>query len=107
MSEIGEAVVMNDAHLYKVEMSDAPIRPEKMDDLEEELKQSFNFDKEDLPLVVFKGEVENIAYNPKKGINILYKNGDLSDIGEASDHLNISSLSTPVRKHFVCYPKSQ
>ena len=37
-------------------------------------------------------------------INILYKNGKVKDIREASD-INLSVLTKTVRKYFVCYPK--
>ena len=38
-------------------------------------------------------------------INILLKNGEMRDIKEAADTLNISALSTPVKKWFLCFPK--
>ena len=38
-------------------------------------------------------------------IQILYKNGEIVDIAEASDMLNTSVLSKTVRKYFLCYPK--
>ena len=46
----------------------------------------------------------NNAYDPKKDkINVLFKNGQLSDISEASDNFNIQSLSKPVRKHIMFF----
>ena len=33
------------------------------------------------------------------------KNGEILDIAEASDNLNIRMLSTPVEKYYLCYPK--
>jgi HD superfamily phosphohydrolase len=36
-------------------------------------------------------------------INILYKDGTMKDIAEASDMLNISVLTKKVEKHFFCY----
>jgi len=36
-------------------------------------------------------------------INILYKDGTIKDIAEASDMLNISVLTKKVEKHFFCY----
>jgi hypothetical protein len=35
----------------------------------------------------------------------LSREGTLTDIARASDHLNISVLSHPVEKFFLCYPK--
>jgi len=36
---------------------------------------------------------------------ILFKDGSLKDVAQASDHLNLSALSNAVEKHFLCYPK--
>ena len=56
--------------------------------------------------LVFKDSISNNAYSlNKSNINILYKDGSLKDIVEASDQLNISALSKSVKKHFFCYPK--
>ena len=46
----------------------------------------------------------NNAYQPdEEAILILYKNGKLKDIRDASD-INLEGLTKTVRKHFVCYP---
>ena len=39
------------------------------------------------------------------GVRILMSNGKLVDVAEASDQLNIQSLSKTVSKYFICYPK--
>ncbi|HRH11822.1 MAG TPA: phosphohydrolase, partial [Bacteroidia bacterium] len=50
--------------------------------------------------------VNNSAYNADSfNINILMSDGSLVDVTKASDQLNLLSLSTPVTKHFICYPK--
>ena len=38
-------------------------------------------------------------------INLLLKNGSIIELSKASDNLNISALSTPVEKYFLCYPR--
>ena len=53
----------------------------------------------------FSGKIENQAYQQKKPIYILHKNGKLKDIAKASDQLNIQALTNPVVKHFICYLK--
>ena len=51
------------------------------------------------------GEITNNAYNRyHENINILFKNGKVQDIREASD-INLSALTKTVRKYFVCFPK--
>jgi hypothetical protein len=56
--------------------------------------------------IVFDSAITNNAYNAKEDvINIKYKNGDILNITDASDNFNIQSLTEPVKKYFVCYPK--
>ena len=51
----------------------------------------------------FTGSEENSAYQANdEQILILYKNNTLLDIANASDNLNISVLSKPIVKHFLC-----
>ena len=54
---------------------------------------------------VYSDSLTNKAYNiSKENINLLMKNGSVIDVSEASDNLNISALSNPVEKFFLCYP---
>ena len=94
-----------DRNLYKIEVAPEPFDADRLAELKRLYLPKLEVEESDLPYFVFTGHLDNIAYNPQKGINILFKDGSLKDIGEASDHLNITSLSTPVRKYFVCYPK--
>lgn len=46
------------------------------------------------------------AYQPgEESIKILFNNGQLLDIAEASDMLNAKALSNETKKFFLCYPK--
>lgn len=55
---------------------------------------------------VATGSVSNNAYRPtEESIKILYNNGQLVDVTEASDVLNAKALLQDVRKFFICYPK--
>ena len=58
--------------------------------------------------LVFEDCISNNAYTANKSnINILYKDGSLKDIAEASDQLNISALSKKVvTKHFSVIQKN-
>lgn len=92
--------------LYKVEISKIPFEQKYINEISKEVMKNHKIDQESIPLFVFTDEIINNAYNPKKdSIKILYKNGSTTDIAAASDQLNISSLSTPVKKYFLCYPK--
>ncbi len=60
----------------------------------------------DLDYFVYHGVIQNQAYDStKNNIQILFKNGEIKDIIEASDHLNIQTLSNPVYKYYICFPK--
>jgi hypothetical protein len=55
---------------------------------------------------VLTDSVSNNAYRvSEESIKILYNNGTLVDIGDASDMLNTNILSKEVKKYFLCYPK--
>ena len=63
-------------------------------------------DKSVADLFVFSRSIANNAYNPKHDkIYILQRDGEVKDVAEAADQLNISALSEPVVKYFICYPK--
>jgi len=48
--------------------------------------------------------VSTDTYSPEDdNINILYKDGTIKDIADASDMLNISVLTKKVEKHYFCY----
>lgn len=55
---------------------------------------------------VVKGTVSNRAYDLEhEGIFMVSKTGELTDIAAASDNFNVRTLSEPVKKYFLCYPK--
>ncbi|MDP3928020.1 MAG: phosphohydrolase, partial [Bacteroidota bacterium] len=55
---------------------------------------------------VFTDSVKNRAYNLDGfNIKILFKDGSLKDITQASDQYNIEALSKSVTKFYLCYPK--
>ncbi len=53
---------------------------------------------------VFTGEHTNTTYNPNdEKINILFKDGTVRDISEVDNALIHRSLSTAVKKFYICY----
>ena len=62
--------------------------------------------KEEAKHFVLTGSIKNNAYNIlEDSIKIAFKNGEIKDISEASDNFNIQSLTVPVEKHYLCFPK--
>jgi len=55
---------------------------------------------------IFTGEAENTTYNPsEERINILFKDGSMKDISEVDNSLIHQTLSTPVKKFYICFLK--
>lgn len=93
--------------LYRIEIKSEEISEERISFMKNEVINQLGIPESDVKYFVFSDIIQNNAYNPKKDrISILYKDQTTKDIGEASDQLNISSLSKPVTKYFLCYPKS-
>lgn len=93
--------------LPKVEMQINKFSKAYFEDIQKKVKAKFNLSSEELSYMVFQGAVHNEAYSTEKEqIYLLYKNGKMEDISNASDNLNIQALSKRVTKHFICYPKN-
>jgi hypothetical protein len=51
-------------------------------------------------------EIGKDMYNPEDdSIGILYKDGTVKDISEASEILNVQLLSKKIRKYYLCYQR--
>ena len=58
-------------------------------------------------LFVLSGQVVNNAYDTTHdGIRLLFKNGKLKDIAQASDNLGIEAMSGAVEKHYLAFPRT-
>jgi HD superfamily phosphohydrolase len=63
-----------------------------------------NISASDAAYFVFTGEHTNTTYNPTdEKINILFKDGTVRDISEVDNALIHRSLSTAVKKFYICY----
>ncbi len=92
--------------LLKVKVKDKPIDPEKIASKRAWVQEHYKLTKDEVSYFVFSDKVQNQAYNQdRQNINILTKNGKLTDVAKASDHLNLKALSKTVTKYYVCYPK--
>ncbi len=93
--------------LFKIELQKEPFSSGFLKEKKRTFTNNTGFTEEEAAYFIFSGSISNNAYNPKSDrINLLYKNNVIVDIAEAADQLNISALSTPVKKYFACYPKN-
>ena len=92
--------------LPKVILQNTPFSNVQINEVYNEVKDTFKYSTKELDYFVYHGEISNQAYDAtKNNIQILFKNGEIKDITKASDHLNIEALSKPVYKYYMCYPK--
>ncbi|MCC6372983.1 MAG: HD domain-containing protein [Bacteroidia bacterium] len=92
--------------LFKVEIQNTPIAPSHKNKLLQRTIKEYGINRHEAQYFVFTDLVNNSAYNANSfNINILMNNGQLLDVAEASDLLNLQSLSKTVTKYFICYPK--
>jgi len=93
--------------LPKVEMQNQKFSKNYFENLQKKVMRSLEISEKDLHYFVFKGEVRNQAYNSERErINILYKNGEITDLINASDNMSLKAFSNSVTKYFICYPKN-
>jgi len=95
-----------DRRLFKVELQNHPFKEEKIKTIKEEIKKRFKLSNSEVNYFVLTGDVTNDAYRADKiRINILFKDGTVADIADASDQLSIDVLAKTVKKYYLCYPK--
>lgn len=93
-------------NLFKIEISKKPYAETEITELKSRLAEEPRFQHLDLSYLVFSDKLVNKAYNQEfQNINLLMKSGEVIDLSEASDNLNISALAKPVEKYFLCYPR--
>lgn len=94
--------------LLKVKLKKTPIPKAKIENHLKRLQQKYDLSKKEAAYFVFEGRVSNLAYQSESDhINIVHKNGKISDVIKASDQLNLEALSKPVVKYYICYPKAK
>jgi hypothetical protein len=92
--------------LFKIEIAKEPFSDKTIASVKNKLLSTGTYNEMDLSFLVFSDKLVNKAYNQKfQNINLLMKTGEIVDLSEASDNLNISALARPVEKYFLCYPR--
>tara|TARA_B100000035_G_scaffold82447_1_gene69088 strand:+ start:27430 stop:28656 length:1227 start_codon:yes stop_codon:yes gene_type:complete len=103
ISKLSEMLV--NRNLLKVKISTNKFSDEEIEKTLNFNQKTLGFNNEEMQYFVFQKEMENNAYDPRKDkIKILFNDGSLKDITEASDNLNISALSKAVKKYYLFAP---
>ncbi len=103
LSDLSRRLVQRD--LFKIEISKEPFTEERIRTVKKYVGDKMNLTEDQMQHFVYSEQLTNKAYNiTRENINLLMKNGSVVDVSDASDNLNISALTDPVEKYFLCYP---
>ncbi|WP_406843536.1 HD domain-containing protein [Flavobacterium soyae] len=104
LSTLSKMIINRD--LLKIKLSADKIPMEESQSLKEEFAETHNISALDAGYFIFRGKIKNQAYSKAaEPIRILKKDKTIEDVVEASDQLNLKSLSKLVTKYYICFPK--
>jgi len=90
--------------LFKVEISSEVVNESVRQRYLKQYQEHFGVTTSEAEYFMGDETVSTDTYSPEDdNINILFKDGTIKDIADASDMLNISVLTKKVEKHFFCY----
>ncbi len=100
------ATDMLDRRIFKVEVLEEEPTPERIDELKQMIAQKMDISYDDAHYLMSLNTIQKDMYNvDDDSIAILYKNGEIKDISEASELLNVQLLSKKIRKYYLCYQR--
>lgn len=100
------ATDMLDRHVFKVEVHDEPVSEERIKELEMHIADKMGIPPGDAHYMISIDTIQKDMYDTDEDrIAILYKDGTIKDISEASEILNVQLLSKKIRKYYLCYQR--
>ena len=97
---------MINRNIFKVEISTEPISEERKKELTLQISEQLNIPLSEARYFISTPSIEKNMYDEADdSIDILYNDGSIKNIAEASDMLNISLLSKKVKKYYLCYQR--
>jgi HD superfamily phosphohydrolase len=93
-----------DRRLLKVKLRAEPFEEEWVSEMRNAICKKLNITERESRYFIFTGEAENTTYDPsEERINILFKDGTVRDISAVDNALIHQTLSTPVKKFYICF----
>ena len=100
------ATDMLDRRIFKVEVHEESIPEERIHELQQMIARNLEIPEEDAHYLMSVNTISKDMYNVEDdSIAILYKDGTIRDISEASELLNVQLLSKKIRKYYLCYQR--
>jgi HD superfamily phosphohydrolase len=89
--------------LLKVKFQATPFDENYVEELRSAVSRALSVGEAEARYLVFTGEAANTTYDPAdEKINILFKNGTVRDISQVDNALIHQTLSSPVKKFYLC-----
>ena len=97
---------MINRNIFKVEIHEHHIDEETISALQNKLAEEAGVSIEEAQYLFSVSRIQKDMYDVNDDqISILYKDGTIKDITDASDLLNVSLLSKKIRKYYLCYQR--
>ena len=104
LSNLSKMIINRD--LLKIKLSSEKFSKSDLESLQLTFSKENQISIQDSSYFIFKGKIKNQAYSVQaEPIRILKKDNTVEDVVEASDQLNLKSISKEVTKYYLCYPK--
>ena len=94
-------------HLFRIKIRKNPFTEQEIERVKDRVSKGLGLkDLSHVDYFVLFDSISNSAYSSDdEHINILYHNGEIRDISEASDMFDLSLLDRTVTRYYLCYPK--
>lgn len=104
LSNLSKMIIHRD--LLKIKLNNEKFSKSDLDLLRHNFSKQNNISIQDSNYFIFKGKIKNQAYSIQaEPIRILKKDNIIEDVVEASDQLNLKTISKEITKYYLCYPK--
>ena len=93
-------------HIFRVEIHEEPITQERIDEVLKILMAYYGISREEASFLISVDIIEKDMYDVNDDrIDILYRDGTIRDIADASEILNVALLSKKIRKYYLCFQR--
>ncbi len=104
LSHLSNAII--NRKLPKISIKNKKPTDFKMTSLQQKVLYKYHVAKDDVHYLVDQGQISNLAYDKNKNpIKIIYKNGKVTGFLKASDFNKTETITKPIIKYFLYYPK--
>ena len=104
LSSLSKMIINRD--LLKIIVLDQKVDAEQLVHYKNKIMNLYSLSDKEANYFVFKGKLKNQAYNKEsEPIRILKKDGEIENLVDSSDQLQVKALSKSVTKYYICFPK--